>query len=997
MSRPADLPTPPFRDTRILPLHPLMIVLLLTAGVRTLSGACFEVELSTLPSRDLLPDTVRCRESNGSVLCGCLDDEKAARTLARKLHGTIRPGKKKTPSAAPTDEELKLMVQTFIYQSDLRHAYQVAQLALKRHPDSLYWHRKAAQICQWSGRNAEAIRHRLFLYRHDPSPALRNTIIRQSLDTRQYSAAAPLVKDRMFEHPSPETIRTFLRTWERAGRPIRAARTLETLYRKHPQYPEALVQALRLYLGTGRLDDARRVVRALHDAHIDTPLSLELRARYYYIRHDLPRSYRLLREAAKRRKHPSDTLLRSLSDLGWYLGQRRSAGEASRILLERNKGLHRDYERILTAFPRSSVALATARKAWKRFGTVNDFYTYAYLALEQKKGKELLREIERIRKKPALWRSLEKDPLFYLIRAQAERQTGRYRAAVRSLEEARRRDPDNPEILAALLWTLRESRQDRELERLLRELSRRDSLPQSLWLPMASGYFTLQRVDRSADYLRKLLRREPDNLDLHLLAAYIDQARNEHAAALKEMRFVYQRLEKRKKAHPALMRQPAFLERYLQSALFCVGADRYRAILRASRPYLSPERYRIYALSWALHLDANAWAERLRQQMRRPEPWQRMSLALRRDDTYRMRRLLYRYYRDLPLRDRVLAAQKSGELEWAHYLAFRGLEHNRQDELLYDQMRQSAMKIADRIEAESAFRRRGEDLDRPFLHLKGRHSFGGPYRWGVEATLASNRLRSSETYRSLPATDAAFSLSFQRLFDRGEIHAGLGIRNEMESFATADIGLSWQFHNRWELRLDGYWHDEADETTSLLLGGYRNGLSGRLSYRLLPSTTLSALLEGWEYRGQDDTRLGEGIHWLLRADRQFRIGYPDLSAALTLEGGDYSERSGPHGTIDSLLRDPRTRLLPDDDTVLGLTFGYGMQNAVAYTRVWRPFAEFSAYYSLRKKDPSLGFSGGIGGELFNQDHLVLGVDYGQELLGTRETTFTFYLRYTLLY
>ena len=361
-----------------------------------------------------------------------------------------------------------------------------------------------------------------------------------------------------------------------------------------------------------------------------------------------------------------------------------------------------------------------------------------------------------------------------------------------------------------------------------------------------------------------------------------------------------------------------------------------------------------------------------------------------------MRHLLYRYYRELPLRDRVLAAQRTGQLGLAYTLAFQGLEQNREDELLYDQLRQAALKQANRVTAKSGILRRGKDLDQIYLNLEVDRNLPGPYRLKLSTDLRNNQKRGGSALSDLPGNDQTLSLELRRLFDRGSLGFGLGYRHAMEGFATAQANLDWKLQSRWDLHLESYWHAQADETSTLLIGGYKDGLFGRLSYRLLPSTTLSAGLRGDRFSGQDGTELGSGYRWLFRATRQFRNGYPDLYAELYAEGGRYREKNGSHGAIDSLLETPG-RILPDDDTYLGFGLGYGAQNASGYTRVWRPFAQFSTYYSLETRNPSFSLGGGFGGECFGQDHLVLGFDYSQTVLGTDEPSFDLYLRYNLLY
>ncbi len=972
-----------------------------------LFAECYEVRLSGMDRHLSLLEFPECQpaeEGNGTVYsCGCYDDENRSVSEKQKLerwfsdHNASVGVKIHTPQperSALHQDELKLMYKVFNYRSDLESAYKVTRQALKQYPDDPYWHQKAAEVCQWTGRSEEAMEHLRYVYMASPSKELREKLIRYSMDAYQYETAMPLVKDRLLESPTKKNIDTFLYIWEQAGEPEKAAAVLKELYEKERSRKYALEQALRLYLDLGLVDEAGKIVERMEAEAFDSSEALSLIAYYYYLKQDLDKVYQILKQGDD--VHNA-RYLRQLSDIGWYLGKRKEAAEASGYLDAMGKATLQDYERMIAFSDADPAGAANAAlKAWHQYRKSYFFLSFAYLSMEQGNYDAVYKELKEFESYAKRDRDFKMDAVYYLMKAQVYLHTGHLKEAKSALLKARSLSPGDPEIEVALLWHYMDNQYTEELREMIFEIEERGSIDSRLWLPLASGHFNLQHSDRAAMYVKRLLAEHPDNTDIRFLYAYILQVQNETAAFMKQMKIIYARLEAKRQRDPSVMRDQQFLDPYLKSAMYIVGPDRFETMLLQSKPYLDTIHYEHLSYFWALRNNAHEQAHMILSAMQRTEPWMKLNRALYMKDMTDVQDLLYRCYTELPSRDRVTAARQSGNLSFAYTLAFEGLEHNREDEALYRQFKEYSEVRADRFDLGGGYLGRAGSLRQSTLSVAGRHYIGRGMWFDLSAENVRNTISDHTILAEVPGNELSVGVTLKKELERGSVLVGAGYRNAMKHYYSAEASLDWRLGDRWHLDVKGAWHAKATETIYTLLGGHKNMLSAFVAFQYLPSTQLFFSVDYASFHSQDDVRLGEGEHFMLRWQYLLRQGYPDLAGGVFAEYGTYDETSGSRGVIDRLM--PYTfKALPEEFANIGISLQYGLQNENSYTRVWRPYAEFTPLYNCKTNDFSFALRGGIGGHIWNQDHLLLGFDYNQALNGTDETTFGIFVSYRLFY
>jgi len=184
----------------------------------------------------------------------------------------------------------------------------------------------------------------------------------------------------------------------------------------------------------------------------------------------------------------------------------------------------------------------------------------------------------------------------------------------------------------------------------------------------------------------------------------------------------------------------------------------------------------------------------------------------------------------------------------------------------------------------------------------------------------------------------------------------------------------------------------STESLYLELGGLKN--YAKLSLTFTPYSRLSfySSLELSEFYSQDIKRLGTGFYMYNEAQYKLRFGYPDYTLRVFYSYGNYREKAGSKGVVEQLSPFTAFRVLPENYYTIGLGFSFGFEHKYSYTRFWRPFFDASlAYNSLG----GLGISTevGIGGAVFGNDNLSLGLSFRKNTGGIKETIIDLYFIY----
>jgi ribosomal protein L32 len=892
------------------------------------------------------------------------------------------------------NEELKLMLQAFLYSNDLENAYKTAKIGYERHPYSLYWNQKMANICRWSGRSQEAMKYMRFLYNKKHNSKLAQEIIDYGLSAYQYDAIKGLVTEKALKNPTKTNVERMIYIYAQTGEPEIAAQTLHKLYlRTHKSY--FLTKELQLYINMGEMDEAKRVVGLIEKNSLYTSENVTLISYYYYLKRDMSQAFAALNKTAVKRYDKQ--LLISRSDLGWYLQKYHYAAKTSYVLIKHNDGRLVDYERVIYVAKDTNTTLAsqTALAAYEKYHRSYLFYTFANNAMKRHKYNTIAAIINKIDKEHA---AITKEANYWLIKAQLAVHYNDRNKARFALQKALKLDRHNLQIqLTAIDLFLKAGFYD-DAKETLHELAEKKNLPSALYLSVASLYYSLHDIDQAAFYIDELQKAEAaatKSLDFKFMLLELYRAQFKKPAVAHELRNIQTILTHEAKQNPEILKTDKYQYDYLRVRMYTAQADKFEKELAFGKKYLTQTHYDDLQYNWAVRNNADELAHTIYLQTNKRELWLELSNALMQQNHSTIEDLLFNYLQTLPIDDASYAAQNDGQTALSQSLTYSSLNTNHYDQSAYISWLNLTKKRSDLFDSKLSYYNR-DPLLRKYIKIKNdTYINDGLYLLSnIEYYKNSTLDNSLLLYTSASSLGVDFGI--RELFNRGKIELKGGYANSMESYYRFSLYGEYILHKYFTLKAKIAKNITADESIQLLLGGKKDMLSLGLVYNILNSTALELRYDKNKYTSQDNVAIGDGNYFTVNLGYQIRNGYPDMHVGIFSDGGIYSENSGSKGVIDK-LQAGTYKVLPRDFYNLGANFSYGMQNSEIYTRVWRPYFEGSIYYNSEINNMTFGISAGYGGKVYSQDHLVIGTEYTNSVNGVGGSILEIFLRYEFLY
>ena len=952
-----------------------------------------------------------------TVRCGCYDDYQEAKKELPKYKKQYRYAyiatsykyrfQSKAPSkrdlshpshkAYSSDEELKLMLQAFLYSNDLEHAYQTAKLGYNKDPNSIYWNQKMAEICKWSGRSQESIKYMKFLYFKNHDQKLAKEIIDFGLGTYQYEQLKELVTQEVKRSPSKKNIEMMAYIYSQTGEPEEAARLFERFYKKDTAHPEYLDKALQIYMQSGNLEAAKNIINIIEKKSLYSLHNVKLIAYYYYSKRNVEQAFQTLQKITDSPVYDKQ-YLELLSGLGWYLQHFKVASGASLELIEHNDGRLVDYERVI-AYNRQKDKKLTANitlQAYNKYHLSYLFYLFANEMIREKDIKTLQEAIAAIDKQKNA--PLLRDAHYWLLKAMLYHREGKNALSREAIQRATALAPNSLEIHFTALGYYQDFEMYDALRQELANLSTNPNLPHQFYFAMASFAFAVHDINLANYYMQQLITEK--NALMHttafkFLQADIYAAKNNHNASRQLIAQISKDLRAKARTNPALGKNDQYLYNLLRAEMQLLTADDFNKKLEAAKSYLSKAHYDDLRYSFALKNNSLEKADEIYQQTPHKAIWLQFSNALNEQNHSKIENLLASYLYTLSSDDAAYGAQQDGQIALAQSMSYISLEHNDDNQNAYISLLDLVKKRTNLSSVKTAYYLR-DPLLRKYVALHNSNYLGRSYYLLSDLNYYRNSDLEKNILREAPDDTLEFNLGVQKFFDKGELTLMSGYTDSMDSYLLYSFAGKYRLTK--ELTIGGgfYKNIKTDESTQLLLGGKKDKIELSATYQILSSTAFDILYEHNNYSSQDDVALGSGEYMRLNLSRQIRNGYPDMRLSLFSDGAFYDEKKGGHGVIDK-LQASRAQVLPNNFMNFGIDFAYGMQNSDIYTRVWRPYFEVSSYYNTDLAAFSYGFNAGYGGKLFSQDHLIIGTSYTNSVNGIGGSIFELFLNYKFLY
>ena len=933
-------------------------------------------------------------------------DEGAPRTLKKetpKKKEKVKTRTKKQYEAkekvSPQEEELRLMLQVFLYKGDLKSAYKVASIGYSQHPNSYYWNQKMGELSKWTNRSARAMKHLRFVWELDKDPQIEDELILYGSESYQYEEIEPLVVSRAERNPTEENIDLMILVYKKIGYPEKVVDVLESQYEKNPTNTVLLTKALELSLEIGDLELSQRFVKMIEANKPYSKKDASLIARYYYINKEVPKSYESLSyvdESIKTKEEDTTKYFELISDLGWYLQRNEEAAHASKHLLEEHKARLVDYERISFVYQKSDPQLAVyaIKQAYQEYKLSYLFYSYANSAINNKNYEELDEVVKSIDSSSPL----QKEALFWIIKSKIYAHYKKSEQEKEALLTALDLTPDNYQIKLTLLWFFMGVHDNENLRGVLADMTQNSALDSSFYLPLASAYFYLNDVNRASYYTQKLLYDNNPITELtqfKFLQAYIYQIQNNEEAFKSSMINIVSALKEEAKENPLLKTQDLHLSNYLRSSMYVNHPDKFEKDLKKAKKYLSKQNYQEISYSWANKNSAYEKSLRIFYKIDKKELWLRFSNALVFQDHSEIENLLDLYLEELSIGDASQALEQDGQVAASQTITFNSLLNNDDNQNAYVHHLDLSKKRSDLLEVKLANHNRSPLLQKYVeinnkTYLQNSFYLDGFFNYYANSTLDAKFLA------SVPESMKEVGVGLSRFFDRGSVGASFEYHDTMQTYVAASAFSKYRFSTDLKGEIKIAKNINALEGTQLLLGGKKDMLALTLDWQLLNSTSINLLYEKNSYNSQDDVYLGKGDYARITITKQIRNGYPDMRIGAFYDFGKYSETSGSRGVIDR-LQSRAAPVLPEDFSNMGVNFAYGMANSGAYTRVWRPYFEVFPYYSKEIDSYTYGFNMGYGGKAWHQDHLSVGASYTDSVSGTGASIFELYVNYQFMY
>ncbi len=952
-------------------------------------------------------------------------DKEEVKEVEKPKEAQIKSSKKykKSLTLTKSDEELRLMLQVFLYKGDLNYAYKVATIGYEQNKESYYWNQKMAEICKWTNRTARSMKHLRFIYEIEYDKEIEQELIDYGAESYQYEEIEPLVVSRAQHNPTEENIDLMILVFTKIGYPEKVVEVLDEQYSRDKNNTMFLTKALELSLEMGDLVLAKKYVDLLGLKRPYRKKDGYLVAKYYYIKHKVSIAYSNILDV-------DDSDIKDLedevkyyqlkSDLGWYVQDNIHAASASLHLMNldhslsssdetraKSASLHStninkarlvDYERIAFVYQKidPKVARLAIKKAYSEFRLTYLFFGYANEAVNSKDFDDLNELLDTVDEDKS---PLAKEPLYWIIKAQVYAHYNQKELEKEALLYALKLDPNNYQTKLTLLWYFMDVYDHENTKITLMNMAEDENLDTTLYLPMAAAYFDINDVNRASYYTQLLLHAQDpvtELIEFKFLQAYIYQARNNESAFLTLIEEIVAKLKLQAKHNPELKEQDRFLSNYLRATIHIDRADKFAKRLKKAKKYLSKKNYDEIAYSFAMKSGAYEKSLKIYYKMSQKELWLRFSNDIVFQNHSNIEDLLESYLESLSMGDSSQAAELDGQIALSQMITFEGLGKNDYDENAYIHHLELSKKRSDNLDIKVAYLNR-DPLIQNYLKIDNSTYLQNAWYLNSYLNYFHNKTVATRQLATVPKSIFEAGVGVKKLQDRGFLEANLEFHNSMESYLAYSILGNYRFSTDIVGIFEIGKNKNAEETTQLLLGGKKDMLSLNLIWNILNSTSIDFLHEQNRYSSQDGVYLGKGEYNRVSISNQIRSGYPDIRIGAFYDTSNYAETWGSRGIIDRLLPNNKTPVLPKDYYNMGINFSYGMANSAAYTRVWRPYFEVYPYYSSETNGYTYSFNAGYGGKVWHQDHLSIGASYSESFNGISGTIYEFYLNYQFMY
>lgn len=913
------------------------------------------------------------------------------------------------PEVAFNEGRYQLGYEIYLAKGNLPAAYRVAERAVREQPQDMVWRKQLAQVALWLGKPDVALQNWLLIARQTNSDEAWQQVGKLSSALADDEAWLLWQKREVQRRPGDsKQLSDLIAAYERVGRPEEGLAFLAEL--KRSSRDPALYEAEALLAErTGRDELALADLKWLNEHHGPEEGWLLRAAALHYQRGNLRAADQLLAGAESRMPDAAVGYWQTHGALSLLLGDSDSALRSYGHVYASGKFTEADLLNYAALMQASDPLAAAKLQAliFTRFGRVDAASSALYLWTRENRLKladDFLAGLT-----PAQLALLENDAAFLEFRGRLHEAEDRWREAMADYAAGLRLAPSRLSLQQAWLSLLVEHGSPEALRRVLVEGTARAQATPRLWSLWAAGWARLDDTVQALPYLKARYELAPDNaLEALAYADALSRAGLPDAARRIENTVWARRGE-------SLKQLSGEQRRALEQALFTVelqrlpgdpGRRRLQALLRQNRDAsgrVSPwTRDLVLGTAWVSESSDTLPADitaRLPATPATPLPvWSPLLMALADYDKPALDALISTRLEELPIYDRVEAAQRLDRFDLAASLAFETAETHPDDDEIHRRLQERAWNDASRVDLSFQHDKQGSLTRTPLaLSWKG-HLDGND---ALHLRIESAGLDSDPLVLRLPVDQQQrYEFGFSR---KGENHdeeiavtafdsldTGVGLRGKAGANLPAGVSA--------EVRAG--LHQVTTLTSALTVGGQRDFVGGGLAWAVSGRDILALDLEYSQLAAQGGGDLGSTLVSALTYSHRLFSGERDW----VLKTGVSNTSSSTEAVLPDVLKPllpvgvnaGPEYFVPAAFTQFSLALAFGENAEQSYQRGWRSFWQIGL---TQDAETGIGYDYRLGilGRVLGRDRLRFYVSGADGAQGNGEKTQTFNVDYRLWY
>lgn len=910
----------------------------------------------------------------------------------------------------PYDEELyQLTYQTFIYNSRINDAYNLALIAVAKKPDDLSWHEKLAKTAIWTGDYNTGMKEWLYVGKHTKDLALIKNGASIAIVLGYDKVTVQLLNRYIQQKPDSiaETIDLAIAE-NRINMPKRAILLLEQLNKTHPTRA-AFELIASIYQDQDQWDNALNAWREA-DKHFGPNIkSVMAQAQIYYSRQQFTQALDSLKQGVPVAKNTDTDYWQTMAELAWRTGNKPLSVLGLTHLLKDSSSLVN-----LTELERSSnpaQALHYSLMGWSRYHNLL-FFSNAMQFADQLKDWDtlnaLLKELT-----PEQVLKMQDILAFWEVQANMYEALQDEGALINLLVQGIQSHPEYLQLRARLLFLVINKGELQWVKALMQDGYEKNIWnDRILWKIYADAFDLLNKF-----YAAIIMYQQHLPQNIHYDQFLIDYGHLLEKIKLNQQAnnlwgFLWQRTLTRLKQEPGFNKQiyqtlsqiaPHFVSGTVQvqllNALFVTELSNEDIVIllnwMVSRNYFELISY---FKAYYLHNVLPAWAG--------------TNLALAHNDLPALQKILKNPEKSWSRADLINAAVRLENTPLAVDLAFAELADRPLAHEIYSEFTQYAIANTNNISIAEEYEK-FVNVVGPRTKLDSKFRLSNTWKFRPDFSIWHPKTTDSNTITNVPSSDLQLHAKFDQKIHRGNVIYSLGYRDDLNAFIPASIELGYQIAAKWTAKLKLGFNQENFQNAQMREGGVQDQLNIGAVNTITKYDSLQLEWLGLNYYSQDRHYLANGYIIEGLYEHKFWLSYPDYTIGLF--GNLYHfNRNGSYGgdittlfpTLPPALQaDPTLvasaneenyqALIPNNYKEGGFTFSFG-NTILEYSHNWRPYLWAALYYNsitALSNDIKIGLSGNV----FGKDSLILYAERGTAQSTQNQTNYMLGMRYMLYY